>query len=80
MKYTDIQYYDTYSILVININSRLRRLYCPFMVLCEKSIDEIQENSCVYVDEVFQDKNNLILFKIGGKVYNYSNFSILINY
>ena len=80
MKYTDIQYYDTYSILVVNNNSRIRRLYCPFMVLCEKSIGEIQENTCVYVDEVIKDPCYLICYKIGGKTYPYFNFRISINF
>lgn len=80
MKYSDVQYYDTYSIAVINLKSKLRRIYCPFMVWCIESIGDIQENSCVYVDEVFKDPNEILCYKIGGNLYPYTNFRITINF
>jgi hypothetical protein len=80
MKEPNIIYYDSTSIAVINMKSKLRRIYCPFMVWCIESIGDIQENSCVYVDEVFKAPNNLLCYKIGGSVYPYSNFRISINF
>ncbi len=80
MKDPNIVYYDSSSIAVINMKSKLRRIYCPFMVWCVESIGDIQENSCVYVEEVFKDANDLLCYKIGGSVYPYSNFRISINF
>ena len=80
MKDTSIEYYDSRGIAVVNMKSKLRRIYCPFMVWCIESIRDIQENSCVYVDEVFKDSNGLLCYKIGGSVYSYSNFRISINF
>jgi hypothetical protein len=75
-----VYYYDSFSIAVINQSGKLRRLYTPFMVKCVNSIDDIQVNSFVYVDEVFIDPDDLLLYKIGGNIYGYTNFEIKINY
>ncbi len=75
-----VYYYDSFSIAVINQSGKLRRLYTPFIVKCINSIDDIQENSCVYVDEVFKDPDDLLLYKIGGNIYSYDHFTIKINY
>jgi hypothetical protein len=75
-----VYYYDSFSIAVINPSGKLRRLYTPFMVKCINSIDDIHENSCVYVDEVFKDSDDLLLYKIGGNLYAYSFFEIKINF
>ncbi len=80
MKDQNIVYYDSSSIAVVNMKSKLRRIYCPFMAWCIESIGDIQENSCVYVDEVFKDPNDLLFYKIGGSIYPYSNFRITINF
>ncbi len=75
-----VYYYDSFSMAVINQSGKLRRLYTPFMVKCVKSIDDIQVNSFVYVDEVFKDPDDLLLYKIGGNIYGFTNFEIKINY
>ena len=80
MKNSRIVYYDTFSIAVINSKSKLRRLYCPFMVKCITTIDDIQENSSVYVDQVFKDPDDRLTYMIGGNLYAYSNFRISINF
>ena len=80
MKNSRIVYYDSFSIAVINPSGKMRRLYCPFIVKCIASIDEIQENSCVYVEQVFKDIDGQLSYLIGGSIYNYSNFRISINF
>ena len=80
MKNNRIIYYDSFSIAVINPSGKMRRLYCPFLVKCKASIEDIQENSSVYVDQVFKDSNELITYLIGGNLYPYSNFRITINF
>jgi len=80
MKKSRIVYYDSFSIAVINPSGKMRRLYTPFLVKCIITIDEIQENSSVYVDEVLKDPDDLLLYKIGGNIYSYKHFAIKINY
>ena len=80
MKNSRIVYYDTFSIAVINPSGKMRRLYCPFLVKCVNDIDEIQENSIVYVDQVFNDPDDLLTYLIGGNLYPYSNFRVTVNF
>ncbi len=71
-----IIYFDSFSIAIINPHGKIRRLYTPFMVKCTETIDHIYQNSCVYVDEVFPDKDDLLLYKIGGNLYAFNHFII----
>ena len=80
MKNSRIVYYDSFSIAVINPSGKMRRLYCPFLVKCIATIDEIEENSSVYVDQVFKDPDEILTYLIGSKLYAYSNFRISINF
>lgn len=80
MKNSRIVYYDSFSIAVINPSGKMRRLYTPFMVKCITTIDDIHENSSVYVDQVFKDPDNLLSYMIGGNLYPYSNFRISIKF
>ena len=80
MKYSRIVYHDSFSIVVINPSGKMRRLYCPFLVKCIASIDDIEENSSVYVEQVFKDPDDLISYMIGDNLYQYSNFRITINF
>ncbi len=80
MKNSRIVYYDSFSIAVINPSGKMRRLYCPFLVKCIYTTDEIKENSSVYVDQVFKDPDDKLSYMIGGNLYAYSNFRISINF
>ena len=80
MSNSKIVYYDNFSIVVINPSGKMRRLYCPFLVKCVNDIDEIQENTSVYVDQVFKDSDDRLTYMIGGNLYAYSSFSISINF
>jgi hypothetical protein len=80
MKNSRIIYYDSFSIAVINPSGKMRRIYCPFMVKCITPIDNIQENSSVFVDQVYKDPDDLLNYLIGGNLYPYSNFRISIKF
>ena len=80
MKNSRIVYYDSFSLAVINTKGQIRRVYCPFIVKCMKTVDDIQENSTVYVDQVFKDPDDLLTYLIGGNLYPFSNFGITINF
>jgi hypothetical protein len=80
MRNNKIIYYDSFSIAVINPSGKMRRVFCPFLIKCITTIEDIQENSSVYVDQVFKDPDDLITYLIGGNLYPYSNFRITINF
>ena len=65
----NILFYDSFSILLLNPNGQLRRLYTPFRVTCINHIDNIRLNAVLFVDEVFEDQDDLLLFKIYGNLY-----------
>lgn len=75
-----VQYYDNYSILIINQQKKLRRIYVPFRVICIHPIEQIQINAWLYVDEVIEDEDDLLLYKIGGNLYPYAHFTIIVNF
>jgi hypothetical protein len=80
MRNNRIIFYDSFSILVINPSGKIRQLYCPFLVKCIHPIDGIEENTCVYVEQVTRDLNEKLSYLIGGKLYIYSKFKININF
>jgi len=80
MKNSRIVYYDSFSVAVINTKGQIRRVYCPFIVKCMKTVDDIQENSTVYVDQVFNDPDDLLNYLIGANLYPFSHFRINITF
>ena len=71
-----VHYFDGYSILVITKESVIRRLYTPIEVLCIESIDDLQFGEELFVDEVFPDEDDILLYKIRGNLYAYKHFRI----
>lgn len=69
---------DPFSIMVINQQGYLRKLYCPFRVLCIESYDSIPWNTWCFVDRVGADPKELILYKINGREIPYRHFQIYI--
>lgn len=71
---------DPNSIIVINRKGLLRKLYCPFRILCIETVGNIQKNTWCYVDRVEQDPVAIILYNIGGYRVPYHHFHIYINF
>jgi hypothetical protein len=61
----------------MNEQSKIRRLYTPFSVLCTETIDEVNIGSTLCVDEIFDDEDDILLYKINGNLYSYKYFIIL---
>jgi len=76
----NILYYDSYSLLVINPKGKIRRVYTPFKVHCIEPVDDLQFNSRLIVDEVFEDQEDKLLYKICGNLYAYQHFEITIQF
>ncbi len=72
-----VYYYDSYSILIINNQSKITRLYTPFSVLCIEAVDDLKFGCTFLVDEIFPDEDEMLLYKIYGNLYPYNYFSII---
>ncbi len=64
------------SILVINEKGQLSRKVCPFYVRSNTTLSCIKEGGSYAVDEVFMDKEHIILYDINSKLYSYLFFEI----
>ena len=71
-----VHYFDGYSILVITKESVIRILYTPIEVLCIEAVDDLNYGEELFVDEVFPDEDDILLYKIRGNLYAYKHFKI----
>lgn len=73
-----VQFVDPFTILCITERGAMRQIYTPFRVQCIQSAGTIPNNAWVYVDGVWQDKKDRLLYMIGGKLYAYHYFRLQI--
>ena len=73
-------YVDPKSIMVINKQGHIRKLYCPFRVLCIEATGEIPINTWCYVNEVHPNSQMLIVYDINGNQFPYRCFQIFITF
>jgi hypothetical protein len=64
------------EILIINYESKLIRLRCPFKVIVRNSIGELLQGDCCEVESVLVDDKIITVFKISKKHYYYYHFII----
>ena len=74
----EILSFNQESILVLTHKGVIKRLYCPFLVRCIETNDGILENTVCYVDRIYDDPNDRILYMIGGNLFPYHFFLIQI--
>jgi len=65
------------SILVIDMKGALRRIYCPFNVICLVTFPDISEGEKVAVDAVKMTLSIKEVYIINGKAYFIIYFKIL---
>lgn len=75
-----IKYSDDKSIYLINKTGNLRQLFVPFKVQCLIPIGNIKSESWVYVEQVAEHHQFLILYKVFDDWIPYSCFRIIIHY
>jgi hypothetical protein len=73
-------YFDPRSIVLVNHNGKIRRLYAPFKVLCIHPIGHLKVGTWVYVDEIEQAANDELIYLIQGKNYSHCSFCIQIGF
>ena len=77
--------YNNNCLIVINPQGKIRVLYTPFKVVCKQNIIEqtktnLMKGTTVYVDEVYSNIQNELLFRINGWLYSYKYFQIVIKF
>jgi len=69
---------DTNSILVVMPAGKLKRLYCPFMVVCRVNVPPLQVGHEYTVEAVKMTLQKLDVFIIGGNAYFVWYFTIKV--
>lgn len=72
-----VKYCDNSSILIISPEGKLIRLYVPFTVCCIYSIANIQLGKLVFVEKVFSNDSDQIIYLILDQYFFYHSFQIL---
>lgn len=74
------QFIDPHSILVINREGHMKRLYCPFYVENINHIGNIPPLTRMVVEEVTSSFQDLLIFIINGTPYPHRGFRILMQF
>jgi len=77
-KTTQVQFVDPFTVLVINAKGSMRQIFTPFRVQCILPTGQIPANAWVYVDGVWQDKKDRLLYLVGTSLYPYYYFRLQI--
>jgi hypothetical protein len=72
--------FKTDSLLVINEQGKIRRIYTPFRVLCINSTGALTKNTWVYVQKIDINADLQLLYLITDIYYLYDSFRIYINF
>ena len=72
------KYCDAFSILLVSSTGALRRLYCPFRVVCMESIGQFKVGMHLWVAEVLSDTKGILTYVIFDTNYAYHHFHLSI--
>ncbi len=72
------QYCDSNSILVITLVGRIKQLWVPFKVICIEAVGDFPFESIVYVEEVFCNEKDQLVYFIWGKYFFHYYFRIIL--
>ena len=65
---------DPKTLFVVTIKGQLRVLYLPVRVKCIGKVEQIPAGARVYIEAVFMNKKHLMVYWIGGRLYEYHYF------
>lgn len=77
---TKIKYINPLSVLVINTQGFIRQVYTPFRVQCLQQTGQIPALAWVYVDCIYEDEKDRLLYLVGGRLYPYRCFRLRIQF
>lgn len=72
--------FNTDSLLVINLNGKIRRIYTPLKVLAITSIGTVTKNTWVFVQKIALNEKQQLVYLINDEQYLYESFRIYINF
>ena len=74
------QYCDANSILLVNKNGIIRKLYCPFQVKAIKDYETFSKDAVLWVDQVASNEKNQLVYWIMQKAYIHKQFEIIAGF
>jgi hypothetical protein len=78
MKFLEIsRWCDPYSLLVVNDTGKLKRLNCPFKVICIEAAGDLDEYSLYEVSSVKMTEQGKIVYDVTGSFFFHSSFKIV---
>ncbi|WP_276133513.1 hypothetical protein [Polluticoccus soli] len=75
-----INFVDNNSILIINRHGLMKQVFVPFKVIVAVNISIFRIGNVVYVDEVSQDRQNRLMYRVAGKWWHYDLFVIAVGF
>ena len=67
---------NPFEILVLTRKGVLKKLHCPFRVLCIRPVDHYGYNTVCYIEKVMEVEYNSICYIINGRLYPHHHFRI----
>jgi hypothetical protein len=74
-----LRWISTYDMLVIDKSGKLRRIFCPFSVICLVTFPDINQGEKVFVDAIKLTIEVKEVFIIKGTAYYMVYFSIMLD-
>jgi hypothetical protein len=71
------QWCNPRSLLVVNELGKLRRLNCPFIVICIEAVGELSEFKLYNVHSVKMTEQGMIVYNITDSFFFHSSFKIV---
>ena len=71
------QWCNPRSLLVVNEFGTLKRLNCPFSVICVEAVGELSEFKLYKVDSVKMTEQGKIVYNVAGDFFFHSAFKII---
>lgn len=72
-----LKYSSPNTLFIITWNNLLKKLFCPFQVVVNHHIGELEKGEVVWVDRVKVTAKLKTVFMVKGRAYYYFHFEIL---
>jgi hypothetical protein len=65
---------------MVNAKGLIKVLYAPFRVLCKVDVGNIPKGTWVYVEEVYSNDKDELIYYVYGQLYSHKQFGLQINF
>lgn len=80
MNIISVHFVSSNSVLLVNAEGKLKKLYTPFRVTCTEPHGTLTVGTRVYVEEVFATEKDELVYMINGNSYLQKGFTISIQF